>query len=785
MALEFGGIDSKINDKADAYRNNPQQLQKRYGQNKQLVDLLALQKITAEKKEVAMNMALAAEGNPNTIADQRQQEALELTKKEMQGTLGELTGRTKDTLGQKQVAQQKGMQRIAKGAGKPPQGGLGALVGQGRPAAPPTNNPQMQGLAGARMAQAQQRGGPVRKMAQGGIVSYAEGKLITLSDAQKEKARRVFGPDADARIANIEALRVDDPAAAALLNLLSIDSAVNQATEAVGKSLGSVGLKTKVFNKFTAFSNPVSGAFRTQSDEQQQYAKDVMSNLGDYTPTELQALLDADFNAGMSPRALAALPSTTPKNVVAAAAVPAVDGESIDPFAAPALSPITYEQNDGYQTNVSQLPTNVFDVKPTTPTAVSNAAVTAAEDSLIAGFGKTPDAREITDVEKAELAPVLAAEYMNETGLMARDKLLTQAGEDFDIDVGAEIDAARISADEYSLRDAKNAMYRQQVEDEKAFQGRVLDPARVEQLKRMETYGGGAKYGRGGIGQAYVESERRYDDIEGGGLETLRGIQDNAINNDFNMVGYGMGAGSRAGTGARADKINAGVIYGDEIARQKDISTSEQTKNQGIYTADAAARNDASNQKYAAELQAIRNESIARGKLLDTKVAERSNLTDMSIAQAQAITDTEVANADALLQQAIASDKNVLEFEKLRQNDEEAARTLFYEQSDALTANYRKVVDEDPIVLKLREMLEEGQDTETQAQLDDIALRIEMERARVEARVAERFIKAFAKLHVLAAHVDNLVAQRLASRSPLGEVDSGDDNVQVVPVGPQ
>ena len=120
MALEFGGIDSKINDKADAYRNNPQQLQKRYGQNKQLVDLLALQKITTEKKEVAMNMALAAEGNPNTIADQRQQEALELTKKEMQGTLGELTGRTKDTLGQKQVEQKKGMQRIAKGAGKPP-----------------------------------------------------------------------------------------------------------------------------------------------------------------------------------------------------------------------------------------------------------------------------------------------------------------------------------------------------------------------------------------------------------------------------------------------------------------------------------------------------------------------------------------------------------------------------------------------------------------------------------------------------------------------------------------
>jgi len=790
MALEFGGIDSKINDKADAYRNNPQQLQKRYGQNKQLVDLLALQKITTEKKEVAMNMALAAEGNPNTIADQRQQEALELTKKEMQGTLGELTGRTKDTLGQKQVEQKKGMQRIAKGAGKPPQGGLGALVGQGRPAAPPTSNPQMQGLAGARMAQAQaqQRGGPVR-MAQGGIVGYAEGDLITLTDKQKARARQLFpnAGEAESYIARIEGLPNNDDSAMSLLALVDTEPGDGQSTPAgrafakVGAKLGDFSanqaLQKKVYDKYGPYATPIFGAFKAQSPEEQAYAQKVMSNYGDLSAQQLQALLDAPF-VGAGKTDMSAMPDVT-----TAAAVPAVGGESIDPFAAPALSPITYEQNDGYQTNVSQLPTNVFNVQPTTPTAVSNAAVTAAENSLIAGFGETPAAREITDVKKAELAPVPAAEYMNETGLMARNKLLTRAGEDFNIDVDAEIDAARDSADTYTMRNAKNAMYRQQVADEKAFQGRVLDPARVEQLKRMETYGGGAKYGRGGIGQAYAESERRYDDIEGGGLKTLRGIQDNATTNDFNMVGYGMGAGSRAGAGARADKLNAGVIYGDEMNRQKTAAETQRTINQGINTANAAAQNDAFNQKYAAELQAIRSESIARGKLLDTKVAERSNLTDMSIAQAQAITDTEVANADALLRQAIASDKNALEFEKLRQNDEEAAKTLFYEQSDALTANYRKVVDEDPIVLKLREMLEEGQDTETQAQLDDITLRIEMERARVEARVAERFIKAFAKLHVLKAHADNLAAQRLASQSSLGEVDSNDDSVQVVPAG--
>ena len=101
MALGEGGLDAQVEQRMDAYRGNPQQLQKRYGQNKELLDLLALQKLTAEKKQ------LKAQQNPNTIAQQREQEALELVKGEMGGTLGELTGRTASTLGQKQKMQQK------------------------------------------------------------------------------------------------------------------------------------------------------------------------------------------------------------------------------------------------------------------------------------------------------------------------------------------------------------------------------------------------------------------------------------------------------------------------------------------------------------------------------------------------------------------------------------------------------------------------------------------------------------------------------------------------------
>ena len=47
--MQGQGLDSLINKKVDAYRGNPQALENRYLQNKQLEDLLALQKIKSGK----------------------------------------------------------------------------------------------------------------------------------------------------------------------------------------------------------------------------------------------------------------------------------------------------------------------------------------------------------------------------------------------------------------------------------------------------------------------------------------------------------------------------------------------------------------------------------------------------------------------------------------------------------------------------------------------------------------------------------------------------------------
>ena len=174
MALGGGGLDAQIEQRMDAYRGNPQQLQKRYGANKELLDLLALQKLTSEKKAVAADMQLKMQQQPGTIAQQREQEALNLTKQEMGGTLGELAGRTKGTLDQKQKMQQQNMQRMTKAQPRKPAGiaGLPGLGGGAQPRRPQAAPPQAQGLAAARMAQ-----GP-KMMAGGGIVSFAQGDRV-------------------------------------------------------------------------------------------------------------------------------------------------------------------------------------------------------------------------------------------------------------------------------------------------------------------------------------------------------------------------------------------------------------------------------------------------------------------------------------------------------------------------------------------------------------------------------------------------------------------------------
>jgi hypothetical protein len=166
------GIDQGVAQRVDAYRGNPQALQQKYAVSQELVDLLALQKIKSEKEAAARQMQLqmsqqqAANGEPPTVAEQREKEVMDMTKQEMVQQQAGL-------MQQKQEQQQEGMQKLAQGIASAP---------------------------GAQMAAQPQM------MAAGGIVAFAgpDGSQVKGEGAGKKE------PDAAARAAMAEAQRTGD-----------------------------------------------------------------------------------------------------------------------------------------------------------------------------------------------------------------------------------------------------------------------------------------------------------------------------------------------------------------------------------------------------------------------------------------------------------------------------------------------------------------------------------------------------------------------------------------------
>jgi hypothetical protein len=147
-------INQDIQSRVDAFRGNPDALAQRYQQSQQLIDLLALQKIKSEKEAAARQMQMqmaqqqAKEGQPPTIAEQREQEVLDLTKNEVQQQQSALRA-------QQQQQQQAAMQKLLSGIAAAP------------------------GAMSAAQPQA---------MAAGGIVAFAEG-LRPIDRFKKELAR--------------------------------------------------------------------------------------------------------------------------------------------------------------------------------------------------------------------------------------------------------------------------------------------------------------------------------------------------------------------------------------------------------------------------------------------------------------------------------------------------------------------------------------------------------------------------------------------------------------------
>ena len=147
----LGGMAQAVDTKVEAFRNNPQALEKRLANNKQLLDLLALQKVKSEKEAAKNQLILSEQQVPSTILEQREQEVLAMNK-------DDLAKQTAGILGQRQKQKQQQMSRPPMPQGAPQQPPMMAARG----GLLPLPRPNMQ------------------KMSQGGIMGYYKGGAVDI-----------------------------------------------------------------------------------------------------------------------------------------------------------------------------------------------------------------------------------------------------------------------------------------------------------------------------------------------------------------------------------------------------------------------------------------------------------------------------------------------------------------------------------------------------------------------------------------------------------------------------
>ncbi len=108
------GIDQILQQRMAVGRQDPQALMNSYQQNQSLMDLLALQKLKSDKEAAQRELAMqAGQGQMPTVKDQREQEMLEMTKRELAQQVG--------GVGDQQMAQQQdAMQKLMSGIASQP-----------------------------------------------------------------------------------------------------------------------------------------------------------------------------------------------------------------------------------------------------------------------------------------------------------------------------------------------------------------------------------------------------------------------------------------------------------------------------------------------------------------------------------------------------------------------------------------------------------------------------------------------------------------------------------------
>ena len=121
--LRSQGIDANIDRTMDAFRGKEGQLNQRYNMSKNLIDLLALQKLKTEQDSKAREIQLSMDQSSASVKQQMEGEMLERSRQEV-------VKQTSGLLGQAQKKKQQNMQRQGQ---QPPVGIEGMMMAAGGP----------------------------------------------------------------------------------------------------------------------------------------------------------------------------------------------------------------------------------------------------------------------------------------------------------------------------------------------------------------------------------------------------------------------------------------------------------------------------------------------------------------------------------------------------------------------------------------------------------------------------------------------------------------------------
>jgi len=176
----MGNVDQQINDKADSM----QMQGKTSTVSKDLLDVMATQKIAREKDAALKELQMAQQTNPNTIKDQLEQKVMGMTQSEMTNQTGGILAQRAQQ--QKRPPQSTPMMgknpSLAMNRGAPQGGIAGARPPMGGAPKPPMGGmprPPMGGMPRPPMGGLPAVGGAPRPMmASGGIVGYLSGGLV-------------------------------------------------------------------------------------------------------------------------------------------------------------------------------------------------------------------------------------------------------------------------------------------------------------------------------------------------------------------------------------------------------------------------------------------------------------------------------------------------------------------------------------------------------------------------------------------------------------------------------